>query len=76
MRLTKHCNNTLQPTLFVAWLSISRRTPDESYRGVTASEGGLGTCKGRETKQLHCMLGVKMLCCELTVPFDDWQKII
>ena len=30
----------LTPTL--AWLSISKRLPDESYRGVTISVGGLG----------------------------------
>ena len=34
----------LTPVVVTAWLS--RRTPDESYRGVTVSEGGLGTAKG------------------------------
>ena len=33
--------DALTPTL--AWLSISKRPPDESYRGVTVSVGGLGT---------------------------------
>ena len=28
-----------------AWLSISRRPPDESYRGVTVSVGGLGAAQ-------------------------------
>ena len=33
----------VQHTPSVAWLSISRRPPDESYRGVAVSKGGLGT---------------------------------
>ena len=36
-------SHPLTPSL--AWLSISRRIPDESYKGVAASEGGLGAAE-------------------------------
>ena len=39
-----NCNKVyLTPS--IAWLSISSRPPDESYRGVAVSVGGLGTAK-------------------------------
>jgi len=62
----------LTPSL--AWLSISRRPPDESYRGVTISVGGLGAACRR--KQL--LSGVKMLCMlsKCNVQLDDRQKMV
>ena len=47
---TKLTNATAQSphdklTPSVAWLSISRRPPDELYRGVTVSVGGFGAAK-------------------------------
>ena len=40
----------VQRTPSVAWLSISRRLPVESYRGVAVSVGGLGTAEKKRYK--------------------------
>ena len=45
----------LQPTPSIAWLSISRSPPDESYRGVAVSVGALGAAEKGNLKCGCCL---------------------
>ena len=60
--------NPLTPSVAIAWLSISRRPPLESYRGVAVNVGGLGAEEKGSQNKLKCG------CCLQAVWFDNWQK--
>lgn len=48
-RNLEQIKHELQPTPSAAWVLISKRSPDELYRGVTVNVGGLGAAgEGRQ----------------------------